>query len=143
MFDQKREKRRVVRYEDIPKILVQATISAEDKRFFQHTGFDPLRIIRAAYVDLKAGRHQEGASTISMQVARNLFLTREKTWKRKVTETFITLQLEWKLSKEEIFEYYANQVVDMGHRGSFAIVGFGEAAQAYFGNVNARISLPK
>ena len=71
MFDQKREKRRVVRYEDIPKILVQATISAEDKRFFQHTGFDPLRIIRAAYVDLKAGRHQEGASTISMQVARN------------------------------------------------------------------------
>ncbi len=143
IFDQKREKRRVVRYEDIPKVLVDATISAEDKRFFQHTGFDPLRIVKAAYVDIRSGRHSEGASTISMQVARNMFLTREKTWKRKISETLITIQLEWKLSKEEIFAYYANQVADMGHLGSFGIRGFGEAAQAYFGKDIRELTLPE
>ena len=142
-FDQKREKRRVVRYEDIPKVLVDATISAEDKRFFQHTGFDPLRIIKAAYVDILSGRHKEGASTITMQVARNMFLTREKTWKRKISETLITIQLEWKLSKEEIFSYYANQIADMGRVGSFAIRGFAEASQAYFGKDIRELTLPE
>ena len=143
IFDQKREKRRVVRYEDIPKVLVDATISAEDKRFFQHTGFDPLRIVKAAYVDIRSGRHSEGASTISMQVARNMFLTREKTWKRKISETLITIQLEWKLTKEEIFAYYANQVADMGHLGSFGIRGFAEASQTYFGKDIRELTLPE
>lgn len=131
LHDRRREKRRLVRFNDIPKVLVHAVISAEDKRFFEHAGFDPIRIIRTAWVDLTQNRRY-GASTISMQLARLLWLSRDKTWKRKALEALITLQLEQKLTKEQIFEYYANQV-DLGQRKSFAIHGFGEAAQVYFG----------
>src|SRR5207244_6479168 len=70
LSDKNREKRRIVRFDDIPKVLVQAILSAEDKRFFQHSGFDPLRVMRAAYVDLKEGRRQDGASTLSRKLAR-------------------------------------------------------------------------
>ena len=70
LFDRNREKRRLVRFQDIPKVLVNAVVSAEDKRFFLHAGFDPLRILKAAYVDMKAGYRAQGASTLSMQVAR-------------------------------------------------------------------------
>ncbi len=142
LFDRKREKRRIVKYPDIPKVLVNAVVSIEDKRFFQHAGFDPLRIIKAAYVDVRKGYSAEGASTLSMQLARGFFLTPTKTWKRKVAETMITLQLEQKLTKEEIFEHYANHV-DLGRRGSFAIRGFGEAAQAYFGKDIGELTLPE
>jgi penicillin-binding protein 1B len=131
LHDRRREKRRLVRFNDIPKVLVHAVISAEDKRFFEHAGFDPIRIIRTAWVDITQNRRY-GASTISMQLARLLWLSRDKTWKRKALEALITLQLEQKLTKEQIFEYYANQV-DLGQRKSFAIHGFGEAAQVYFG----------
>ncbi len=119
---------------------MQAITSAEDKRFFQHSGFDPLRIFKAAYVDLRKGYSAEGASTLSMQVARGFWLTPEKTFKRKLAETIITLHLEQTLSKQQIFEYYANHV-DLGRRGSFAIRGFGEAAQAYFGKDLRDLSL--
>ena len=132
LFDRAREKRRMVRFDDIPKILIQAVVSAEDKRFFQHSGFDPLRILKAVYVDIREGRAAQGASTLSMQLARQFWLTPEKTPKRKLAEMLITMHLEQKLSKEKIFEYYANQI-DLGRRGSFAIRGFGEASQAYFG----------
>jgi len=131
LHDRRREKRRLVRFDDIPKVLVHAVISAEDKRFFEHAGFDPIRIIRTAWVDITQNRRY-GASTISMQLARLLWLSTDKTWKRKALEALITLQLEQKLTKEQIFEYYANQV-DLGQRKSFAIHGFGEAAQVYFG----------
>ena len=131
LFDRNREKRRIVHFDEIPPRIVQAITSAEDKRFFQHSGFDPLRIIKAAYVDLRKGYSAEGASTLSMQVARGFWLTPEKTFKRKLAETIITLHLEQTLSKQQIFEYYANHV-DLGRRGSFAIRGVGEAAQAYF-----------
>ena len=138
----KREKRRIVRFSDIPKVLIDAVISTEDKRFFQHAGFDPLRIIKSAYTDVRKRRTAEGASTLSMQVARMFWLTQEKTWKRKAAEVLITLQLEQKLSKEQIFEYYANQV-PLGWRGSFALHGFGEAARAYFGKDITQINLPE
>jgi penicillin-binding protein 1B len=131
LFDRKREKRRIVRFADIPKVLVNAVISAEDKRFFQHAGFDPLRIIKSAYVDIRDGRRSQGASTLSMQLARTLWLDQAKTWKRKIAETLITLHLEQKLTKQEIFEYYSNHI-DVGRRGSFSIRGFGEASQAFF-----------
>ncbi len=131
LHDRRREKRRLVRFDDIPRVLVHAVISAEDKRFFDHAGFDPIRILRTAWVDITQNRRY-GASTISMQLARLLWLSRDKTWKRKALEALITLQLEQKLTKEQIFEYYANQV-DLGQRKSFAIHGFGEAAQVYFG----------
>jgi penicillin-binding protein 1B len=142
LFDRKREKRRIVKYPDIPKLLVNAVVSIEDKRFFQHAGFDPLRIIKAAYVDVRKGYSAEGASTLSMQLARGFFLTPTKTWKRKVAETLITLQLEQKLTTEEICVHYAHPV-DRGRRGSFAIRGFGEAAQAYFGKDIGQLTLPE
>lgn len=132
LFDRNREKRRLVRFEDIPPLLVHAVISAEDKRFFQHAGFDPLRILKAAYVDVREGYRAQGASTLSMQVARMFWLDQKKTLNRKAAEALITMELERKLTKEQIFEYYANQV-DLGRRGSFAIRGFGEASLAYFG----------
>ena len=122
-----------MRYDEIPPVLIHAVISAEDKRFFQHSGFDPVRVVKSAYIDLKARHNAQGASTLSMQLAGMLFLDRsDRTWSRKVPELLITMHLEQKLTKQKIFEYYANQV-PLGHRGSFGIRGFGEAAQVYFG----------
>lgn len=132
LADRQRQKRRIVRYADIPKVLVDAVTSVEDKRFFQHAGFDPLRIVKATFEDVREGRKAQGASTLSMQCARMLLLGQEKTWSRKLAEAIITLQLEQKLTKEQIFEYYANQV-DLGQRRSFAVRGFGEAARVHFG----------
>jgi len=132
LFDSSREKRRPVRFEDLPKVLIDVVLSAEDKRFFEHPGFDPIRVVGAAWVDLRRGSRAQGASTISMQVARNLFFTPERTWRRKLSELLVALQLEQRFTKEQIFQLYANQVY-LGNRGSFAIRGFGEAAQAYFG----------
>ena len=132
IFDRSRQKRRMTRYEDLPKLLVEAVVSVEDKRFFNHSGFDPIRIAKALFVDISTGRHAEGASTISMQLARGFFLSQEKTWTRKLNEAVYTLILEQKLTKEQIFEYYANYV-PLGWRGGFNIFGFGEAAQAYLG----------
>jgi len=137
-----REKRRFVKFGDIPKILVEAVTSAEDKRFFQHNGLDPVRIVKAAYVDLKQGRKEQGASTLSQQLARMFWLDQDKSWTRKLAEVVITLQIEQKLSKEEIFEDYANQV-PLGMRGTFAIHGFGEAAEAYLGKDLGAITLPE
>ncbi len=142
LFDKNREKRRLVKYEDIPPLLVHAVVSAEDKRFFQHSGFDPIRIIKAAYVDVREHRYAQGASTLSQQLARSFWLDNDKTWRRKIPEVLITMHLEQKLKKEQIFEYYANQV-PLGHRGSFGIRGFGEAAQVYFGKDVSKLTLPE
>ncbi len=142
MHDRKREKQRVVRYEDIPANLRNAILSAEDKRFFSHSGFDPVGIVRSVWVDLKRGRNEQGASTLTMQLARNMFLTLDRNWRRKAAEIMITMQLEQKLSKEQIFELYCNQI-DLGYRGSFELRGFGEAAQAYFGKDLKSLTLPE
>ncbi len=142
LYDRNREKRRIVHYADIPQVLVQAIISAEDKRFFQHSGFDPIRIVKAVYDDLRQGRKAEGASTLSMQLARSFWLDNEKNWRRKAAEVMITLELEQKLSKQEIFEFYCNQI-SLGQRGSFGIRGFGEAAQAYFGKDLRQLTIPE
>ena len=137
-----REKRRFVKFHDIPRVLVDALTSAEDKRFFQHTGFDPIRIVKAAYIDLKEGRREQGASTLTMQLAREFWLDQDKSFSRKVAEAIITLQLEQKLSKEQIFEDYCNQIY-LGYRGSFRIRGFGEASEAFLGKDLSQITLPE
>jgi penicillin-binding protein 1B len=137
-----REKRRMVKFADIPTVLVHAVTSAEDKRFFQHAGFDPIRIVKAAYIDLKEGRNAQGASTLSQQLARMFWLDTGKRWTRKLAEMVITLQLEQKLSKEAIFEDYANDIY-LGWRGSFRIHGFGEAAEAYLGKDLSQITPPE
>jgi penicillin-binding protein 1B len=140
VYDKNREKQRIVHYSDIPPVLIHAILSVEDKRFFSHAGFDPLRIIRSVMVDVKEGRNAQGGSTLTMQLAKSLFLTQERTWKRKLPEIMITLQLEQRLTKQEILELYVNQI-DLGRRGSFEIRGFGEAARAYFGKDLHSLSL--
>ncbi|MFY9584837.1 MAG: transglycosylase domain-containing protein, partial [Candidatus Acidiferrales bacterium] len=140
LFDSSREKRRPVRFDDIPKVLVDAVLSAEDKRFFEHPGFDPFRILGAAWADLRHEKLAQGASTITMQAARSFFFSTERTWRRKLAETLVALQLERRFSKQEIFELYANEIY-LGNRGSFAIHGFGEASQAYFGKDIHQLSL--
>ena len=130
LFDQKREKRRLVRFADIPKVMVDAVLSAEDKHFFQHAGFDPMGIARAVLIDIKDRRGTQGASTLTQQLARTLWLGPERGWRRKIPETLITLHLEQQLTKQQIFEDYANAIY-LGHQGSFSIHGFGEAASVY------------
>jgi penicillin-binding protein 1B len=131
LFDSTREKRRVVQFADIPKVLLDAVLSAEDKRFFEHPGFDPVRILGAAWADLRHDAREQGASTITMQVARSFFFTTDRTWRRKLSETMVSLELEHRFSKQQIFELYANEIY-LGNRGSFAIHGFAEGSYAYF-----------
>lgn len=142
LYDKTRAKQRVVHYDDIPAVLQQAVLSAEDKRFFQHSGFDPIGIVRSAYIDIKKGENKQGASTLSMQLAKNMFLTPDRNWRRKLAEMMITLQLEQKLTKHQIFEMYCNQV-DLGNRGSFTIRGFGQGAQSFFGKDLSAVTLPE
>ncbi|MGO4882497.1 MAG: penicillin-binding protein 1A [Bryobacteraceae bacterium] len=142
LSDRNREKRRLVKFGDIPKVLIDAVTSAEDKRFFQHAGIDPIGMVRAAYVDLKERRKDQGASTLSMQLAREFFLDREKRWTRKLAEGIITIELEQKLSKQQIFEDYCNQIY-LGSRGTFRIHGFGEASEAFLGKDLRQITLPE
>ena len=132
LFDSSREKRRVVRFDDLPKNLVDAVLAAEDKRFFEHGGLDIVRVFGAALADLRRGQKAQGASTIDMQVARSFFFTTKREWRRKVKEILMAVEINQRYSKQQIFELYANEVY-LGNRGSFSIRGFGEAAEAYFG----------
>ena len=141
LFDSAREKRRPVRYEDLPVLLVDAILSAEDKRFFEHGGFDFIRIAGAAWADIRhSSQHYQGASTITMQVARTFFLSTERNWRRKLSEAMISIELEQRFNKQQIFELYANEVY-LGNRGSFGIRGFSEASVAYFGKDMRQLSL--
>src|SRR5437868_7891272 len=132
LFDaEQRSKRQLVKYEEIPKLLVDAVLAIEDRRFFQHGGVNFIRLAEATWIDLTHQRHEQGGSTITMQLSRAFFLTPQKTVKRKLSEMLIALEMEQKLSKQQIFEFYANRV-DLGQRGSFTISGFAQASQAYF-----------
>src|SRR5579863_6897683 len=141
LFDSAREKRRPIRYDDIPPTLVHAIISAEDKRFLEHGGFDFVRIVGAAWADLRHTSHNyQGASTITMQVARTFFFSNERTWRRKLAELMVAMELEQRFNKQQIFELYANEVY-LGNRGSFGIRGFSEASVAYFGKDLRQLTL--
>ena len=137
-----RTKRQLVTYQDIPKVMVDAVLAIEDRRFFQHNGVNYLRLVEAAWIDVTHQAHRQGGSTITMQLSRAFFLSPEKTFKRKLTEMMIALELEQKFSKEQIFEFYANRV-DLGQRGSFTISGLAEAEHAYFNKDLKDISLPE
>jgi len=131
--DKNRTKRRLVSYDEIPPRLVQAVTSIEDRRFFEHGGVDYHAMLGWVYHDLRGDRrYTGGASTLTMQLARGIFLSPVRHIKRKLIEILITFQLESRFTKQQIFEMYANQI-NLGQRGSFAVNGFGEAAQAYFG----------
>jgi penicillin-binding protein 1B len=132
LFDSSREKRRVVRYEDLPPVLVHALLAAEDKRFFEHGALDMVRVFGSALYDIRRGQKAQGASTIDMQVARTFFFTTQRVWSRKLEEILMAAEIDERFSKQQILELYANDIY-MGNRGSFSIRGFGEAAEAYFG----------
>jgi penicillin-binding protein 1B len=143
LFDaEQRSKRQLVKYQDIPPVMVKATLAIEDRRFFEHSGVNFFRMAEAAWIDVVRGRHEQGGSTITMQLSRGFFLTPEKTVRRKLTEMLIAEELEQKFSKQQIFEFYANWV-DLGQRGSFAISGFAEASRAYFNKDLKDITLPE
>jgi penicillin-binding protein 1B len=140
LSDQNRTKRRLVTFNELPPNLVNAVTSIEDRRFFDHGGVDYFRLIGALRDDLRSGRRREGGSTLTMQLARGFFLTPEKKLKRKIIEIAITFQLEHRFNKQQIFQLYANQI-PLGQQGSFAINGFGQAAQTYFGEDVSQLDL--
>jgi penicillin-binding protein 1A len=130
------ERRAVVHIQNVPDIMKQAILSAEDDRFYQHGGIDYIGIIRAAAANLLGGGKRQGASTITQQVARNFFLTGEKTYTRKLYEVLLSFKIENNLSKDQIFELYINQIF-LGQRA----YGFAAAAQIYFGKPLKDISI--
>ena len=109
------EQRTPVRYDQIPPIVRDAFLAAEDHRFFHESGISLLAIARAAVVDLIAGKKVQGGSTITMQAARNVFLTLDKTFRRKLQESFVTYQMDHDFTKQEIFQLYLN-VIFFGQR---------------------------
>src|SRR5712691_6124054 len=142
LSDESREKRRIVEYNDLPKALVDALTAAEDQHFFTHWGIDPVRLIGAFVRSFRASTRLGGTSTITQQLARNFFLTPDRSIRRKAAEVFISFLLEQRLTKQQILTMYANDTY-MGQRGSFSINGFGEAAAAYFGKDLSSLSLPE
>lgn len=125
-----------VRLQDIPLTLQQAVIAVEDNRFYRHIGVDIEGILRATLVNLQSGELQEGGSTITQQLVKNLFLTHERTWSRKAEEVVLALDMELRYSKEEILELYLNTI----YFGSGA-QGVSPASQVYFGKKPAELSL--
>lgn len=130
------ERRAVVNIHDVPDVMKQAILAAEDDRFYKHGGIDYLGILRAAGTNLLGGGKRQGASTITQQVARNFFLTGEKTYTRKLYEALLSFKIENNLSKDQIFELYINQIF-LGQRA----YGFAAAAQIYFGKPLKDISI--
>ncbi len=131
-------KRKPLNYEQFPQHLVDAVLAAEDDRFFEHPGVDYQGILRAVIHLIRTGKKGQGGSTITMQVARNFFLSREKTYLRKLNEIFLAFKIEGFLSKEEILALYLNKIY-LGKRA----YGFSAAAQVYYGKDLDQLSIPE
>lgn len=129
------ERRNLMPFKDIPKVMKDAVLAIEDARFYQHGGVDYIGLLRASLANLGRAKSQ-GASTITMQVARNVYLSSEKTFTRKIYEILLTTKLEHNLSKDQIFEIYLNQIY-LGNRA----YGFAAASEAYFGKPLKNISI--
>jgi penicillin-binding protein 1B len=142
LFDQTRSKRLIITYQECPKVLVDAVLAAEDRTFFSNPGVNVARLLEAAVADIRADRRLQGGSTLTMQLARNFFLTPRRTFRRKFEEIFLAMLIEDRVSKQDIFGMYANEIY-MGQRGSFAIYGFGEAADTYFNKDVKDLNLPE
>jgi penicillin-binding protein 1B len=139
---QDRTKRQILNYNDLPKVMVDAVLAIEDRKFFEHGGINWFSLMGSFITDLRSTGIRRGGSTITMQISRGFFLTPEKKISRKLTEMLIAIELEQKFNKQQIFELYANQVY-LGQRGSFSVNGFGEAARSYFGKDIKEITLPE
>ena len=130
------QKRKPLQFEQIPQSFVDALLAAEDDGFFTHRGIEPLSLLRALSELVLTGKKGSGGSTLTMQVARNYFLTLDQTFLRKFTEILLAFEIESRFSKEEIFELYVNRVF-LGHRA----YGFEAAAETYYGKPLAELTL--
>jgi penicillin-binding protein 1A len=130
------ERRAFINIENVPKTMKDAVLAIEDRRFYSHGGIDTKGVVRALVSNLSGGGRKEGASTITMQVARNFFLSSERSYKRKVNEALLALKIEHNLSKDQILELYINQIY-LGQRA----YGFSAASQIYFGKPLHQLNL--
>ena len=152
LYGEDREKRRRVRYEELPDHMVKAVLAIEDRRFFSHPGLDPIRLLGAGIRNLRSDSAiPHGGSTITQQLCKNFFLrttdergfrSAERSYKRKAQEALLAFVLERRASKQEILEMYLNEVY-LGQSGSFGINGVGEAARSYFGKDVTNLTLPE
>ncbi len=131
-FGPERERRQLISIEQVPEHQIQAVLAAEDHRFFEHHGVDWRGILRAMLTNLRHGAIRQGGSTLTQQLAKNYFLTPERTFTRKLRELILALIIEFKYDKREILEIYLNEIY-LGQKGSVAINGIGEASYFYFG----------
>jgi len=132
------QRRVVASYDDFPAVLRDALVSIEDKDFYRHSGINFWRIVGAAYRDIESGGKVQGASTLTMQLARNLFLSPDRSFHRKVQETMLAIQIERRFTKPQIFTLYANQIF-LGH----GVYGFEAASEYYFGKPAKQLTLPE
>jgi len=139
-FGRERERRQLVSINQVPVYLMYAVLAAEDSRFYQHHGVDPRGILRALYTNIRHGRVRQGGSTLTQQLAKNYFLTPERTLRRKFKEFLMAVIMELMYDKNAIFEIYLNEIY-FGQKGSIAIHGVGEASYYYFGKPVQRLSL--
>jgi len=139
-FGHDRERRRLVSMDQVPQHVIYAVLAAEDSRFYQHRGLDPLGILRALYTNLRYVSIRQGGSTITQQLAKNYFLTPERTFFRKLKELFLSLTMEIMYEKNEILEIYLNEIY-LGQKASEAINGIGEASYFYFDKPVEELSL--
>ena len=141
LFGDEWEKRTLVAYKDVPAHLIDAVIAIEDRRFFEHGGIDFMGIARALWSNLRSKNELQGGSTITQQLAKNFFLTPERSIKRKLNEALLALVIEGRQSKEEILELYLNEIY-MGQRGAMSIHGLGEASRVFLRKELQTISIP-
>jgi penicillin-binding protein 1B len=139
-FGAEREQRELVSIRELPPHVIHAVLAAEDSRFYEHFGVDPVGILRALYTNVRSGEIREGGSTITQQLAKNFFLTSERTFSRKAKELLLAVTMELTYHKDEILEIYLNEIY-LGQKGSVSIHGIGEASRFYFGKPAASLSL--
>ncbi len=139
-FGPEREKRVLVAVGQLPPHLIQAVLAAEDGRFYTHYGLDLRGIARAFVTNLRHLAVRQGGSTITQQLAKNFFLTPERTLRRKLKEVLLALVIEWRYDKNEILEMYLNEIY-WGQNGSVSVNGIGEAADFYFGKTPEALTL--
>jgi penicillin-binding protein 1B len=138
--DRPGEAYRPIRLADVPPVLIQAVLAAEDHRFFAHGAIDPRGLLRATWANLRGGRVVQGGSTITQQLVKNRLLTPQRTFMRKLNEAWLSTALEWRYSKPRILESYLNEIY-LGHRGAQALRGVGAAARSYFGKELHQLTL--
>jgi len=142
LYNTSREKRRIVEFNELPPILVNALIAQEDRRFYSHWGIDPIRLVGAIVASVRDSHRIGGTSTLTQQLCKNFFLTVDRSPSRKIHEMFMAVLLERRTTKDQILTMYANDI-NLGQRGSFNIRGFSEGAATFFGKDLTALTLPE